>query len=236
MRQNFEREIRLRELTERSIIGRPQEFEAGGRRFRLYPASLGRSLVTGSYLRELFGDGECPGLEELVRLSRERSETVSIIISLSTLRGRDEVTDTALVEERASYFRRTLGAESLAELLLASMSEVRAEELMELSGLSDEHRERSLLGERRRRHGRTVTYGGKTLYGRLVGPACEAMHCVPETVIWEVSLLHLRMVLSDRIESVYLDEEEASLTGRDGMETIDAERTPIEELMRMTGE
>lgn len=220
---------------ESGIIGRPREAYAAGRLLRFYPATLGGSLVISAELRRLAPGKSGLTAADAARLARENPAGVSRVVAMSACEGRG-ILDTEAVEETASWLRGHVDAEGLARLMLAALGDDTPEGLMEAAGLCEDQAARCVLARRRMSGGRHRTFGGKTLWGALVAPACELFGCTPETAIWEVSLMNLRMTLADRMESVSLSDDDLRALGLDGGETLDGESMSMEELMSLTEE
>lgn len=218
-----------------AIIGRPREAIVDGRRLRFYPATLGGSLVISAELGRITSGRLPETAREIADLARRDPEGVARVIAMSAQKGR-EVLDTAAVEETAKWLTERVDPAGLSELLLAALGEDSAERIIDACGLREEQNERRELARRKMAGARQRTYGGKTLWGTLITPGCELYGCTPETVIWEVSLMSLRMTLADRIESVALSDDDMKALGLDGGETLDGESMSIEELMSLTEE
>jgi hypothetical protein len=56
--------------------------------------------------------------------------------------------------------------------------------------------------------GNTISFGGKSILGGLVIPACEKLNMTPQEVIWGISFPLLLALMADMETSVYLSDEE----------------------------
>ena len=56
--------------------------------------------------------------------------------------------------------------------------------------------------------GNSITFGGKSVFGSLILPACEKLNMTPQQIVWEISFSFLQMLMADAITSVYLTDEE----------------------------
>lgn len=54
----------------------------------------------------------------------------------------------------------------------------------------------------------TYTFGGKSIYGTLIDAACERYKWTFDYVVWEISYTNLQLLLKDKVNSLYLTDEE----------------------------
>ena len=224
---------RVEETLADAALGRPREFFVGRRRFCLYPPSLAVSLLASRRIQSIGIDATLleadPAMEAMRLVSSARRE-VSALIALHTLRGRRALTDSRCLSRRARLLSRSLADAELAQLLLVVLTEPGADTLLRDCGLAAERDRMKRISAIRREGGRTLTFGGKTLFGSLIGPAMETFHIPYETAVWEMSLVSLRLLLSDHISSVFLSDDEMKKlsahkdAGEVGMTAADFER------------
>ena len=53
-----------------------------------------------------------------------------------------------------------------------------------------------------------LTFGGKTVYGSLIDAACERYGWTKDYVVWGIDYTSLRLMLADKVNSVYCSEDE----------------------------
>ena len=226
-------------LTLRILARGGDTFTAGGRRYTLWPQSLGGTLLLERELRALT-EGEGPAGEGAalwaLRLSRNRREWALRVIARATSRTRKEHLSQRHQERRARELGVALDTEETATLLLAVMREAESETLRRESGLKEEQATLGRLSRLRNEEGGTEHFGGRTLIGSLVDAACSRYGWSVGYTVWGVSLDQLRMLLWDRSECVYISDEERRKTGMAGIGEIDAESADIETLRRLTEE
>lgn len=201
-----------------AVMNRPREFFIGKTRKRLclYPPSLGASLLISRHVNVIGIDMELlrknATVEALRIVGKKRIEACRII-ALHTFRDRLSLEDSELVERRAKMLSKELDDEALGLLLMVIFTEPGAEEIMEQTGISEEQEEQSRIAAIKADEGHSRTFGGKTVFGTLIVPACERLNLKPEEAIWDYSLTFLRLALSDAINSVYLSDDEKALLG-----------------------
>lgn len=206
----------LNEALADAVMDRPREFFIGKQRFEQWSPSLGMSLMLERHLSALGIDSELlvknPSMEAMRLVSSKRIECCRILAILST-RERRHFDRSKWVERRARFFSRSLSDEDIAQLLLLSMSEPKAETLISLSGVAKEQEEQARIVKHKNKDGHTLSFGGKTIFGSLIIPACETLKCLPSDVVWGMSLTQLQMSLADKINTVYLSDEDMKSLG-----------------------
>ena len=55
----------------------------------------------------------------------------------------------------------------------------------------------------------TWSFGGLTIYGSLIGVACEKFHWSMDYVVWGISYNNLRLLLADSVQTITLSDKEA---------------------------
>jgi hypothetical protein len=53
-----------------------------------------------------------------------------------------------------------------------------------------------------------ISFGGKSYYGSLIDAACERYGWTMEYVVWGISYTNLRMLLADKVSSIYISDDE----------------------------
>lgn len=206
----------LNETLADAVMDRPRELFIDKRRYCLWSPSLGMSMILSRHLSELDVDSELlavnPSMEAL-RLSKVSREQVCHILAIHSFRSCVELCNSTTIKRRARLYSSRLTYEELAQLLLFVLSEPKAETLISLTGIDKEQQEQSKIAKFKSKGGHTKSYGGKTVYGNLILPACELLNLTPHQVVWDISLLNLRMLLADRINSVYLSDEDMDALG-----------------------
>lgn len=219
------------------LISRPNEFRAGRRTLRLYPVTLGTSLILSARIGALQPDmallASDPMLEAL-RLCTEHPQEVAEIVATCTFARRRDILDSRKVRRRGAFLAAQASREDMATLLLLVMAPDGSEEAMRETGLDKERQTQARIARMKQEEGSTETFGGKSLFGSLVVPACELFHCLPHTVIWEIPLAQLRLCLADRVSSVWLSEEERMKLCLPGADTANVEEMSLEDLMSLT--
>lgn len=206
----------LNETLADAVMNRPREFFINRKRFCLWYPCLGASLMIQRHLIALNIDDELlnhnPYLEAL-RLCSVKREEVCMIVAISSFNTFKELSNSRTLERRANFFSHSLSNEELAELFMLIITAPRVETLIKETGLDKEQDKQRKISEVKNKEGNMITFGGKTIYGSLIVPACDKLRMTPHQVVWEISLLNLRMLMADSINSVYLTDEEMKKSG-----------------------
>lgn len=206
----------LNEALADAVMDRPREFFIGRRRFCLWSPTLGVSLMLGRYLESIGIDRELmsksPSLEAL-RLVHEKREDVCYILAIFSFRTYIELSNSSVLKRRANLYSKELTDEEIAQLALIALGGMEANQMIRMTGLDDEHREQSRINEFKNKDGHTKFFGGRTMYGALIDAACRAYGWSKEYVVWGIDLISLRMMLADKVESIYLSDDEMKQMG-----------------------
>lgn len=206
----------LNETLADAVMDRPREFFIGECRFCLWYPTLGMSMMVARHIESLEIDGKLftinPNIEAL-RLSTKKRKEVCYIISIHTFRKFHELCNSEKIRKRAEYFERKLGEEDIAQLLLLILSIPTVENIMELTGIAEQQRQQAKILKIKNDDSSTLSFGGLTMYGSLIVPACEKLNLTPHQVIWEISIINLRMLLADTVNTIYLSDEERKKVG-----------------------
>lgn len=222
---------------EDALMDRPQLFRIGGRPFRLYYPTLGMSLLANRTLpvSTMIKDSEdIDGT--LIGICMDRPIEAVRFIAIHTIRGRSRLIDGHSIDDRADQLSRMLSVEDTATLIRAILRLSDADRLLCHIGIEKDTSLLSRISELRD-DGTTMTFGGRSIYGRLVSLACERYGWTPEYVVWEINLVSLRMMMADHISTVHLTEEEVKKlridNGRDYIDGDDpANARLIKEMLR----
>ena len=194
------------------IMGRPYGFSVGGKHFYLYPMTLGKMLMTHNILESLSinqKNVEANVTLEALRLAKEKKEECLTYICMNTCKDKEELFDTVFVSKRTECFRKELSVEDIAALMIILLSSDRTSVFMHHYGIDKEHdRLSTVMRVKEKENKNTLTFGGKSLFGSFIDVACERYGWTKQYVVWEIDYTSLRMMLADKINSVYLSDDE----------------------------
>jgi hypothetical protein len=191
------------------LLERRNEFEVGGRRFTLYPPSLGVMMMMKGAIAALGLDAgliaEDIPVALLAAVEKDRMQCCRII-ALATCCGRKEAMRAAVIEDRAEYFSSNLEDEDIVTMLIEVIANNKVGQFLEASGISKENERLKEIN--RYKVSGTPTFGGQTLFGQMIDPAMDRYGWTYEYTVWGVSYAVLTVLLADRVTSVFLSDEE----------------------------
>lgn len=188
------------------LLERRNEFEVDGRRFTMYPPSLGVTMMLkGAINRLQLIPVDDPTIAVMEAAERDPLQC-SRIIALSTCNGREEVMQAAMIEERAEFFKDNLGADDISTLLIEVISNNKSSQFLAESGISKENERLRKVSSYKKND--TPSFGGKTIFGQLIDVAIERYGWTYEYAVWGVSYAALTVLLADKVTSVFLTEDE----------------------------
>lgn len=206
----------LNETLADAVMDRPREFFIGNKRYCLWAPTLGVSLMLGRHLQSVGVDPELmqtnPSIEVL-RLVHEKRDDVCYILAILSFRSFLELSNSKTLTRRAKTYSDGLTDEEIAQLALIGLNSIDANKLIEMSGLEAERKEQSRISEFKNKDGHTKMFGGRTMYGTLIDAACRAYGWSKEYVVWGIDLTSLRMMLADKVDSVYLSDDDMKQIG-----------------------
>lgn len=224
-----------------AIMGRPQGFSIGERHFSLYPLTLGKMQILQRQIESL--DINQQTLQENVsvealRLAEEKQDVCLTIIAYHTCKNADEVFDNILVSERKALFKKEMSNEEIASLMLIVLSSDKTALFFKHLGIDKEQeRMNTVMRIKNKGDKNNITFGGKSIYGTLIDAACERYGWTKEYVVWGIDFTSLRLMLADKVNSIYLTDEEAkkvpASVKNPRVETIKATKENMEDIKKM---
>ena len=188
------------------LLERRNEIEVSGRRFTLYPPSLGVTMMLKGGLDvlglDLTGD---PVVAVIGAVERDRLQCCRLI-ALWSCHGRVEAMDAGLIDERAAYLDSHVEAEELSTLLIELLSSTNVEEFLQSSGITREVERLRRVSSYKKND--TPTFGGKTIFGQLIDAALQRYGWTYEYLVWGISYAALTVLMADKVTQVILSEEE----------------------------
>lgn len=203
-----------------AVLNRPREFFIGSKRYCLWSLCLGATVMIQRHISALEIDDDTlrrNPIVEALRLSTVYRNEVSHIIAIATLNTYSKLSKSKVVETRAKHLSENLTNEELAQLLLAVLSEPKAEELIQHTALVKDKEIQLKISKIKNEKGNIIVLGGKTIFGSMIIPVCEKLHITPHQAVWEMPLLNLKLFLADAVNTVYLSDEELAKLGVKGI-------------------
>ena len=194
-----------------TIIERPYGFFVGKRYFRLYPVTLGKVYVLQRYVEQLSVNIKMLGKEvsiEALRLAKEKRKDCLSVIYIHTCKTKDEVFDVERQNETIKLIDKELSTEDVASLMIIVLSFDRTDVVMKHLGIErEQQRMRTVMDVKNKNDKNNISFGGVSIYGSFIQPLMELGFSWNE-ILWERSYVNLRLLLLDKMNSVYMSDDE----------------------------
>lgn len=196
------------------VIGRPYGFSVGHKYFYLYPVTLAKMYLLKRQIDSL-GVNDFILLKnpyaEVLRLVKTHRETCCQIIAYhSAPNTYKDLYDRRSIVIRKNYFNKELNDDELATLLIIALTSDKTEQYMNHLGITKE-RERliNVLNVKKKSDSNNMSFGGVSIFGTFIGQLKEMGYSDNE-ILYERGYSYLRLMLADKMQSVYLTDDEKS--------------------------
>ena len=194
-----------------TLIERPYPINVGRRQFFFYPPSLGKLILLSRQTQNLGINSENLATNhslEILRVVREKRDVCCTIIAYHTCKNKEEIASLKIVHERRNLISREASEEDLVTIMLRLLAIDKTEYYMKHLGIDVENDNmRKVVDIKSRTDKNTLTFGGKSLYGSFIYPLLELGMSYNE-IVWERSFTNLRLLLADKVNTMYLSDEE----------------------------
>lgn len=224
-----------------AVMGRPYSFSIDGTALFLYPVTLGKMLFLQRKVESLGINKENLSLNismEALRLVAEKKKDCVSFIAAHTCKNKRELFDYAFYSNREKFLLDNLSDEDAASLMMVLLGNDKTALFMEHYGIDKEQQRMSVIVRIKNKKGNNeITFGGKTVYGALIDEACERYGWTKDYVVWGIDYTSLRLMLADKVTSMYLSDEELkkvpSSMRHAEHDVIKATKNTMEEIKKM---
>lgn len=217
--ENTELDITLAEI----LTAKPHEIKIGRKTLRLYPLTLAKTFVLKRWIDSLDIDASLiksnPWIECL-RVTETHRECVAQILAIHTAPNTcQDLHDTCKTTMRRNLLA-TLKTDHLAGLLMTVLTSDKTDQISEYLGITKEReRLRMVLQVKEEGNKNNLCFGGKSIFGAFIGKLKE-MGYGDEEILFERSYSYLRLMLADKVDSVYLSDDELERLPQDAGGTM----------------
>ena len=199
-------------LIEDAIMERPLSFKIDDEVFYIYPMTLGKAyimqrIVKGLGINEKFIQANTS--MEMLRVIDEKRDDVCELLAYMTARNEYyDVFDVPALEKRKKMFSKQPDSD-LASLLVMVMTADKTGEFSKYLGIDEEQQNaQKVMKVKEKTDKNSFTFGGVSLFGSLLDAAMERYKMSKRQVVWEIDYTSLRLLLADRVNSMYVSDEE----------------------------
>ena len=194
-----------------AIIERVYPFTCGRKQFFIYPVTLGKMYLLQRLVEDLGINPDNLHINtnlEMLRLVNEKREKVCTIIAYHTCKTKEQIHSPKIIKERSNILNKEATDDDLASLLIILLARDKTSLFMKHLGIDKEtERLRKVCEYKDKSSKNTLTFGGKSIYGSFIVPLLELGLSYDE-IVWERSYTNLRLLLSDKVNSMYLTDDE----------------------------
>ena len=221
------------------LMEAPHSFSTGRKTYSLYPLTLGKLMLIQRQLEDVGinaeGVAQWP-IMEVVRIVREHRESCLLVIYYATAKDKTECFDVKRIRKTVDELSKTLTDEDIATLMVLILTEDKTEKVKSHYGIDKENAAMNSVLKAKSQGG-SMSFGGKTLIGAVIDQACERYGWTVDYVVWGISYSTLRLMMADRVNTLYLSEDErnkvpAHILQRDE-DVIRASRETMEQIKAM---
>lgn len=152
---------------------------------------------------------------EALRLAQEKRAECLRYITYNTFKNKDDIFDERKVSERDAFFDKELSDSDIAQLVIMLLSLDKTHEFFKHLGIEKEQqRLQGVMRAKSKNDKNNYTFGGRSVFGTLLDAACERYGWTKDYVVWGIDYATLRLMLADKVTSVYLSDEERKRTPR----------------------
>ena len=223
-----------------AVMERPYGFAVDGHRFYLYPVTLGKMYLLQRQVENLNINKKNLEIDismEALRLAKEKKSICVKIICYHTCKTKEEIFDTILLSLREKLFN-SLSDEDIAALMIKVLTADKTSIFMSHLGIDKEKDKlATVMRIKRKSDKNNLSFGGKSVFGTFIDAACERYGWTKQYVVWGIDYASLRLMIEDKITSVYLSDEElkklpASVKNKD-MEIIRPTKENMQDIINM---
>lgn len=193
------------------ITERPYEFTVGRKHFRLYPVTLAKTFLLKQHIDGLSVNWGVlrinPYVEALRLVEAERKRCCQILaIHTAPNTYKDLYNRQAMATRRNAF--KAMSAKDIATLLLYVLKSDKTDSVLKETGLEEERRRlQQTLAIKSDTSRNNMTFGGLTILGSFIAPLME-MGFTHSEILYERSYSYLRLMLADKVTSLYLTDDE----------------------------
>lgn len=195
-----------------AVMERPYGFSVNDMHFYLYPVTLGKMYLLQRQVDSLEINDKILNADvsmEALRLVRNKREQCLTIICYHTCRTPEELFDPFFINERKNLFDKEMSEEDIAALMLIVLTSDKTKMFITHLGI-DKEKDRLAMVMKVKNKGNknNLTFGGKSIFGSMIDAACERYGWTKRYVVWEIDYTSLKLMLDDKVSSVYCTDDE----------------------------
>lgn len=153
----------------------------------------------------------------LMPVAEKRPMDCCRFIAYGTCSSREEAMSGKGIDNKARHFRKWLSLEEITSLVLIVVSNNKVAQFLNESGIDKEAERLRKVSSYKKND--TPTFGGKTIFGQLIDPAMERYGWTYEYTVWGISYAALTALMTDKVTSIILTDDEKKRVPKHLLET-----------------
>lgn len=208
------------------LIDMPHDFSVGRKHFRIYPVTLAKVFLLSRYIEDLDINSKIVNINpylEAIRLANEKKEKCCYIMAIHTAPNTyKDLFNRKAITERKNFFMKECDVEDIASIMIYAITWDKTEEISRFVGIDKERERKAKVMSVRSKDKNNVNFGGVSILGAFIGQMMEMGFSYNE-IMYERGYIFLRLMLADKITSIYLSDDELNkLSEEFGGTMIDA--------------
>ena len=205
-------------ITDNDIIplltDQPHFFAIDGEVYTIYPPSLGITYK-GAAIMSLMDINEkvmrTNAAVETLRQVMKHRDLCAQLVSVYCAQGKAEANDALTIGKRAETISKGTTDAELAKLVMLVLGSGRSVNVYkDALGITKDNDEMRKV-QAAKKNENSYSFGGKSIYGALIGAACKEYGWTYDEVVWGISYANLQLMLADTVTSIYLSKDEQAL-------------------------
>lgn len=200
----------LNQYAEDILLGFPVKIEVGNRYFYIHPKTLGKTILLNRMRKQLSVNEDnvkINPLAEALRIAKEQHDIAIMMVAYLLAESKKDMYLHERIEDTVNFLDSNLSTEDLATLLCVALRDEDITSVEKFFKVDKDFEMRQKVAKAKK-NDNIIQFGGRSIWGYLIGPAMEKWRMTFEDVVWKLSYSNLMMLLRDTIDVVCLTDDE----------------------------
>lgn len=192
------------------IIEKPIALSIGEKHFVITPPSLGKTMLIARFMGMLNFRPDVVNLDvgaAIMDVCIKKEDAVCQLIAILLTSDKEHLINDNHVSSLAEYVKKHTTMAERCVLIELQLERKPITHYMALLGI-DREKERMKKVMKVKGQGNSVQFGGVSMFGTIIGAACERYGWTYDYVVWGISYDALQLLIADAIQTVYLTDDE----------------------------
>lgn len=195
-----------------TVMERPAVFKVSGDIMYIYPLTLGKTFLLQRAMEQMKMSPQNIQRNfniEVLRVVSEKRDVVCELLAYMTARNDYYSVFDVKSFERRKEILMSLEDSDIGAMLIVVLTLDKTKAFIRHLKIDDEQKYMSkVMKVKNKSDKNTYNFGGVSIYGSLIDSAMERYKMSKREVVWEIDYTSLRLLLADRVNSVYVTDEE----------------------------